>query len=111
LSGALLGLENLAARKVLSDSFGQLEREEGNRSLQQVLKALEADLNQLAISNHDYAAWDDAYEFTKSRDPRFLESNFATETIANLNVDVVWIIDTHERDIVSYQRTPQVESG
>jgi diguanylate cyclase (GGDEF)-like protein/PAS domain S-box-containing protein len=110
-SSALLGLENLAARKVLSDRFGQLEREEGNRSLQQVLKALEADLNQLAISNHDYAAWDDAYQFAKSRDKRFLESNFATETIGKLNVDVVWIIDTQERDIVSYQRTPQIESG
>ena len=69
LSGALLGLENLAARKVLFDSFGQLEREEGDRSLQQVLKALEADLNQLAISTHDYAAWDDAYEFAKSSRP------------------------------------------
>ena len=111
LAGALLGLENLAARKVLSDSFGQLEREEGNRSLQQVLKALEADLNQLALSTHDYAAWDDAFEFVKSRDPRFLESNFATETIANLNVAVVWMIDTQNRDIASFQRTPQVESG
>jgi diguanylate cyclase (GGDEF)-like protein/PAS domain S-box-containing protein len=111
LSGALLGLENLAARKVLFDSFGQLEREEGERSLQQVLKALEADLNQLAISNHDYGAWDDAFEFANSRDPRFLESNFATETIANLNVDVVWIIDTHDRDIVSFQRVPEIESG
>jgi PAS domain S-box-containing protein len=111
LAGALLGLENLAARKVLFDSFGQLEREEGDRSLQQVLKALEADLNQLAISNHDYAAWDDAYEFVQSRDPHFLESNFATETIANLNVDVVWMIDTQNRDIVSYERTPAVEAG
>jgi diguanylate cyclase (GGDEF)-like protein/PAS domain S-box-containing protein len=111
LSGALLGLENLAARKVLFDSFGQLERDEGNRNLQQVLKAIEADLNQLSISTHDYAAWDDAYEYAQTRDRRFLESNFAVETLENMNVDVVWMIDTHNRDIVSYERSPETHSG
>ncbi|MEP7244848.1 MAG: EAL domain-containing protein [Gammaproteobacteria bacterium] len=104
LSAALLAVENVAGRKLLFDRFSQLEQDEGNRSLQQVLKALETDLNQLAISTHDYAEWDDAYEFAQTHDPQFVESNFAVETLGNMNVDVVWMIDTKNRDIGSYQR-------
>ena len=111
LSGALLGVQNLAGRKVLSDNFAELEREEGDRSIQQVLKALEADLNQLAISTHDYAAWDDAYEYAHARDARFVTSNFAIETLANMNVDVVWLVDTADRDIVALERHADQSSG
>jgi diguanylate cyclase (GGDEF)-like protein/PAS domain S-box-containing protein len=111
LTGALFSVQYATARKVLFDSFSTLEQAEGNRSVEQVLKALEADLNQLAISTHDYAAWNDAYEFVDNHDQRFVDSNFAVETLANMNVDVVWIIDTQNRELVGFERISSQESG
>ena len=100
LSAALLGLQHVAGRKVVLDSFAQLEHESDEKSLQQVVKAFEADLNQLAISLRDYAGWNDAYAYAVDRDERFIESNFVPETLANMHVNVVWMIDTKDRDIV-----------
>jgi diguanylate cyclase (GGDEF)-like protein/PAS domain S-box-containing protein len=111
ISGALLGALNVAVHRVLFVSFAKLERDEGERGVQQMLKALQADLNQLAISTHDYAAWDDAYIFAGDRNQRFVDSNFAVETLANMNVDVVWMIDNEDRDIVAMERADSQQTG
>jgi hypothetical protein len=55
VSGALLVVESVATRTVLSASFSTLEHRQGERGIDQALQALEADLSQLAISTHDYA--------------------------------------------------------
>jgi diguanylate cyclase (GGDEF)-like protein/PAS domain S-box-containing protein len=100
ISAALLGLQHVAGRKVVLESFAQLEREADEKSLQQVVKAFEADLNQLAISLRDYAAWDDSYDYAESRDEQYIASNYVPETLENMGVDIVWMFDTEDRDIV-----------
>jgi diguanylate cyclase (GGDEF)-like protein/PAS domain S-box-containing protein len=111
LSAALLLVQSAAAWKVLSGSFAVLEQRQGERSIDQALKAIEADLNQLAISAHDYAVWDDAFDFVRTRDQHFIESNLTAETLANLRVDFVWMTDTRGVDILSFQRRSGHESG
>ena len=103
LSGALLAVQSAATWKVISNNFASLEQRQGERSIEQARKALEADLNQLAISAHDYAVWDYAYDFAASRDPSFIRSNLTVETLQNSRVDIVWMIDTHRGDILSVQ--------
>ena len=110
LSAALLVVQSLVARKVISESFATLEQRQGERSINQVLKALEADLNQLAISTHDYATWDDAFDFVKTRDSHFIVSNMDAETLGNMRVDVVWMIDDAGGEILSYERFPESKS-
>jgi sensor domain CHASE-containing protein len=100
ISAALLGLQHVAGRKVVLESFAQLEHEADEKSLQQVVKAFEADLNQLAISLRDYAAWDDSYEYAENRDEQYITSNYVPETLVNMGVNIVWMIDTQDRDIV-----------
>src|ERR1043165_2783625 len=63
VAAAILGAQNIAGRKVVMDSFRQLERDAANHSLDQVLNAFQADLEHLAVSVRDYARWDDAYAF------------------------------------------------
>src|SRR5215510_15062137 len=58
VAAGILGLQNMAGRKVVMDSFRQLERDAANHSLDQVLNALQADLEHLAVSARDYARWD-----------------------------------------------------
>jgi len=55
LSCALLVAQSIAVRKVLFLSFSRLEQKQGERGIDQVVKALETDLGQLAINTHDYA--------------------------------------------------------
>jgi diguanylate cyclase (GGDEF)-like protein/PAS domain S-box-containing protein len=103
LSGSLLAVQSAATRKVISNNFASLERGQGERSIEQARKALEADLNQLAISVHDYAVWDYAYDFAATRDPGFVRSNLTVETLENSRVDIVWMIDSHDKDILALQ--------
>ena len=101
VAAGILGLQNIAGRKVVMDSFRQLERDAANHSLDQVLNALQADLDHLAISVRDYARWDDAYAFAVDHNERFTQSNFAPESLENMGVDVVWMLDTSGGEILS----------
>ena len=85
------------------DSFRQLERDAANHSLDQVLNAFQADLEHLAVSVRDYARWDDAYAYAVDRNERFTQSNFAPESLENMGVDVVWMLDASDRDILSLE--------
>src|SRR3954451_755329 len=101
VAAAILGLQNIAGRKVVMDSFRQLERDAANHSLDQVLNAFQADLDHLAVSVRDYARWDDAYAYAVDRNERFTHSNFAPESLENMGVDVVWMLDESDREILS----------
>ena len=105
LSGSLLAVQSAATWKIISNSFASLEQGQGERSIEQALKALEADLNQLAICTHDYSYWDSAYNFVATRDPAFVRSDLAVDALGNLRVDIVWMIDAKGKDILAYQRS------
>jgi sensor domain CHASE-containing protein len=83
----------------LSSSFSELEQAATRQKAEQVYRAFEADLQQLAISNRDYAEWDDAEEFVRTRDPDFADGNFPAETLEAMHVDVVWIVDAAGKDL------------
>jgi diguanylate cyclase (GGDEF)-like protein len=87
--------------RALTSSFSELEHEATQQKAEQVYRAFEADLQQLAISNRDYAEWDDAEEFIHKRDPEFVLGNFSAETLSAMHVDVVWIVDAAGKDIYS----------
>jgi len=98
---AILGLQNMAGRKVVMDSFLHLEQEAAHHSLDQVLNAFRADLDHLSVSVRDYARWNDAYTYSLDRNDRFTQSNLAPESLDNIGVDVVWMLDTADREILS----------
>src|SRR5689334_19711333 len=101
VAAGILGLQNMAGRKVVMDSFRQLEQDAANHSLDQVLNAFQADLEHLAVSVRDYARWDDSYAYSADRNERFTQSNFAPESLENMGVDVVWMLDAADREILS----------
>lgn len=106
VAAGLLGLQNIAGRKVVMDSFRQLERNAANHRLDQVLNAFQADLEHLAVSVRDYARWDDAYAFAADRNARFTQANFAPESLENMGIDVVWMLDASDREILSLVARP-----
>ncbi|HLF10030.1 MAG TPA: EAL domain-containing protein [Gammaproteobacteria bacterium] len=90
------------AARTLMGSYQQLEDSATRQKAVQVYRAFEADLRQLQISNRDYATWDAAEEFMRTRDPAFLPGNFSADTLLGMHVDVVWIVDAAGRDVYSH---------
>src|SRR4051812_18177160 len=107
IAAGLLGLQNIVGRKVVMDSFRQLERDAANHSLDQVFNAFQADLEHLAVSVRDYARWDDAYAYALDRNERFTQSNLAPESLENMGVDVVWMLDAADHEILSLRVDPR----
>jgi diguanylate cyclase (GGDEF)-like protein len=58
----------------------------------QVARALEADLDQLAMSTRDYAEWDDAHAYVVGQAPNFLSANFSVDSLQGMHVDIVGIL-------------------
>jgi diguanylate cyclase (GGDEF)-like protein len=90
---ALLALAISVASQVLIQRFDAIEAAQTESKVLQALHALEADLNQLAVSARDYAEWDDAHQFVTSSDPEFLRANFSFDSLNGMQVDVIAILD------------------
>jgi diguanylate cyclase (GGDEF)-like protein/PAS domain S-box-containing protein len=90
----------IGARALLG-SFEQVETAAVAQKAQQVERAFAADLNQLAISNRDYAEFDDAAEFVGDRNPKFIATNLVPETLSGLHVDLVWVVDGSGQEVYS----------
>jgi diguanylate cyclase (GGDEF)-like protein/PAS domain S-box-containing protein len=91
----------------LTDSFTQVENEATRQRAVQVYQAFESDLRQLAISNRDYAEWDDAEKYVRTRDETFIGSNFSAVTLQSMFVDLVWIVDADGQERYSAAIDPR----
>lgn len=90
---AVLAIALAIAAGLFIRRFDAIEAIQTRQKAEQILRAVEADLNQLAISNRDYAQWDDAHRFIRQRDPQFLITNFSVDSLAGMEVDVVALLD------------------
>ena len=101
---ALLAAIVLLSQTVLIRSFERIEADSIRQSVAQVVKAVQADLRPLEFSNRDYAQWDDAYRYMEKGDKAYIESNYQKETLENLQIDLVWIVDAKGHDVYSAER-------
>jgi diguanylate cyclase (GGDEF)-like protein len=104
VSGAALVILMLAvatAGAFLTRSFAVVEKEATLQKADQLYRAFEADLLQLAIANRDYAEFDDAARFVRTSDRDFIRANLTKETLGGLHVDLVWIIGPSGEPIYS----------
>lgn len=59
-----------------------------------LLAALNLRASQLEATTHDYAAWDDTYEYTLNANQAYIESNFFDGTYDSLSLSAAIIIST-----------------
>lgn len=95
---ALLALLAIAgvlavATRVLVARFDAIELDQAIDKAVQAQRALEADLNQLAVSTRDYAEWDDAQTYIVDRDAEFIRANFSFASLDGMQVDRMAIVD------------------
>lgn len=102
--------DHVAQRMLISPSFKLLEREEAKKDLQRTVEAINSEILHLDMRCHDWAAWDDTYQFVGFEgkpDQAFIDSNLDRTTVEGDNVDLLFICkpggtvvwsDIHEPD-------------
>ena len=90
-----------ASARLLMQPFRFLEAQTTQGEAVQVLRAFTADLHQLDLSARDYAEWDDAEAYTRTRDPAFLKGNFSRDSLEGIHVDLVWLLGSDGADVYS----------
>jgi diguanylate cyclase (GGDEF)-like protein len=98
---AVLAIALIIAAGLFVQRFDAIEATHSEQKAEQILQALGADLHQLAISTRDYAEWDGAYRFIAAGDPHFLATNFTSDSLAGMAVDVVVLFDREGRPLFS----------
>ena len=80
-------------RFVVFPSYVGLERFEAQKDLNRCIEALRREIHHLNALAHDWAAWDDAYEFVADLDAEFIESNLQVPTFVDNKLNVVVFLD------------------
>jgi len=79
---------------VLLKSYLDIEQAGMHEDLRRARDAIEEFSNQQMIKLSDWAAWDDAYEFAKDRDPVWAEETIYDTGLANLDINGMLWSDT-----------------
>lgn len=81
--------------KLFVSRFDTIENAQALRKAEQLLQAVDADLNQLAISARDYGQWDQMYQYIQRPTQDFVDVNFTPYSLAGMEVDMVAILNAH----------------
>ena len=87
----------LIQRQVVYRSFVDLERREAQKDLGRCLESLNREVEHLAMLCHDWAAWDDTYEFVLSGAPEYVAANLVDESFTDNRLDLVYVCDLEGR--------------
>jgi len=94
---------------ILRPGFQDLERATTSRNLSRAVHAIEKDVETLESFCHDWAAWDDTYQFLKDGNSEFVAENLVLETFANGNFDVAWFVALDGRVVFGGAHEPAGE--
>lgn len=78
---------------IVLPSFQQLEHREALNNVQRVTNAFEREVKVLDDLCHDWAAWDDTYDFVQTGDLDYIESNLLEETFSGSSLNLIMIYD------------------
>ncbi|NDY74084.1 sensor histidine kinase [Desulfobacter hydrogenophilus] len=90
-------LSYVIERFVVFPSFVLQERLEAEKDLNRCLEALRREIHYLDEFVHDWAAWDDAYEFVQNTNMDFIRSNLVRTTFIDNRLNVIILLDLDGR--------------
>ncbi len=88
----VLAVTLAVAAKLFVSRFDTIEDARTLEKAEQIVQAVDADLNQLAISTRDYGQWDLMYSYIQHPTRQFVEENFTPDSLASMEVDMVAIL-------------------
>ncbi len=84
----------VTAYRVLNEGFLRIEEDFSFQSSQRLHAGIESLEDVLRSLSGDWAHWDDTYDFVLTADPSYVEENLTALSLANLNLNLVVILDT-----------------
>jgi sensor domain CHASE-containing protein len=86
-------------RFIIFPSFISLEREEAIKNSKRSVEALQREIYHLDTLSHDWAAWDDTYEFIESRSAEYIKANLVLTAFTSSPLNIIYFVDTKGRII------------
>jgi diguanylate cyclase (GGDEF)-like protein/PAS domain S-box-containing protein len=77
----------------MRSTFAKIERGEAQQNLDRARNVIAAELIALESTSHDWAAWDDTFEFVQRKGPQFVEDNLIPDTFTNLRLNLMAFFD------------------
>jgi sensor domain CHASE-containing protein len=78
-------------RLVVFPSFIALEQDEAEKDLKRGFEALRREFYHLDTFTHDWAAWDDTYQFVRDRNMDYISSNLVAETFIDNQLNLIYV--------------------
>jgi diguanylate cyclase (GGDEF)-like protein/PAS domain S-box-containing protein len=92
----------IASRYLVVQKFASIEQTDVSRSLEILRQAVQTHNTEVAVVNRDYSRWDDMYSYVDSLDPQFETQNFSQPGLDEMNVDLVWVLNTRNEIVASF---------
>jgi len=90
-----VGGTHLVSRLFLLRSFAELEQSFARQNATRAFNALQSDMDHLAATCLDYAAWDDTRDFLQGRMPKYADTNLVASVFSNLKLNLMLFADAH----------------
>jgi signal transduction histidine kinase len=90
-------IESWVSQSVVKQGFDTLEREFAVADARRVRNEILREIDALGTFLWDWSSWDDTYDFAKTGNPGYIESNLPTETFDNQSLNAIIITDAQGR--------------
>ena len=98
---ALIGLEIAVQNEILMPSFAALERDDAKVSMKRIAYGLDMSLQGLELTASDWGNWEDVYRYVQAPNDAFVRTNITPLAMKQLQVDVLMIVDSSGRVVLS----------
>ena len=92
------GISDVALKSSIN-GFKDIEHERAEVDVTRVHEAFQNNIVALHTKSADWANWDDTYAFVADRNPAYIESNLAVESLRSIRIDLLMILDAKGQTI------------
>ena len=86
-------------RFAIYPKFADIERREALAGTTRTFRALEREIEHLDMLCHDWASWDDTYDFVQTRSPQYICANLSKSAFADNQLHLVVIVNTRRETV------------
>src|SRR5271157_4311742 len=97
----MLIIISLSSSALLRDSYAGLERRYMERDVQRITGDISLQASELGHTTEDYATSSGMYQYVRHPNPAYTEGNFTPESVENLDLQVVIVLDNSGRVVLS----------
>ncbi len=92
-----VALDTAVEKYVIFPGFLALEAEDAQRDMERCVQAIESEIDHLDNLCHDWAAWNETYEFVETPYASYIEGNLIPATFEDNRLDMIYLCNREGR--------------